>query len=1814
MNIICKGIDGIDSTQSCSIVDSIRVIVIPRFNYSLAPKVSDLCLHDTVQVILATQISNAPYIYKWKDPVASGSLYNPANNRRSDTIPSPKIVISKSGNYVIEMSDKFKCQLTDSIRINMNGVRPVASGLSARKLLCPGDTTMLSVNIIPKTCGPSIYTCAGNDKSITVSAGTSSTYPSSTSPFYPNPFNTTGAGQASTTRIIYTRAELLNSGVRPGIIKSIAFNILNLNIPNIDKLEVRMGCTMSTDARTLNIPMLTIFGPAPKTFVSGFSGAKFVINGGFDWDGISNIVIETHCLNSSPFTQPNYISTMGTVAGNQVAYKLTSTVGQDAENSTGSYIGAGSTSAKPRLEMEYCIVDSTPTSILNTVWTPSNLITNVSNPRAVGRVTQKDSVFIATVGTSLCYDTALVRLNIDQNFKVKVNPGKRVYCASGSSNPTINLSATVTGGTGTTMLWSLVSSTTGSHGMSAGPHTSNSMTITPGIGQHIYVIAAVNGPCNATDTVVITVNSNIPVSLKIDSSLCTASNGKMKALLPAGSVVDSFNFVWKRGSLPGTIIVGAIKDSIINLAPDTFHVNISLKSDASCTGTASGTIFARMDTMTSTVFTSKIRCKGLSADSIWANVTSMTGSGNYKYNWSPAAPSDSFYKLINKPEGIYTLTITDRITGCQGRKTFNHISPDTLTIVLETLSPVKCKGGNDGEVKIRGNGGTLNGGAYIYQWSGINSQNAPLPNFSHLINLYADSLCVTVTDAENCIATACFKITEPSKSLTIDSIKRVCATTVRGSNGTATVYISGGTANFNYKWKSQNGTPVNGTGGTTSALSENTTPPTLNKQMYIVNVTDQSGCKASDSIMLCDIICNWKYVLKSDTVKCYDSATGTIVLGAIDSLNFATTSSYIYTLYQNNTTNPPLSTITKLGHYPNDTAIFQSLKSGLYVVRLQTNKGCDTVISDIDIPQNNAIQGITSSQMPSCFGVSDGKVCAVVSDKFRPFEYDYGNGYVVDSCNYTQSSGTNKKVKVRNALGCVVQWQYNVDTPETISVKVPAIQTRCLGDTTISLDTIQVSSRNPALLSGLGFMNKPGTNQDTLSSQLRGMTGGIKNIDIQYTNPVNSKRCSYPYQFTVTEPNPIVLSLSQPKKDPTCSYSFDGELKVALNSGQRGNILVGTENHKYRLSKNGMVVKLDSNALFSNDFTDLDSGNYTIHVADPKGCTHSINQTLIKPLPFVVGFGNITDANCIGVANGSITVTSHTGGNGPGYQYKWIMKDNLNGAIDTLFNKVLATADTLRGLAKYEVIVSDIKGCTATRETVIDTMYQLRITSVTVDSVDCFNGSDGSITINTIYPSTAPLPMFYQFTGETASNTINSRTLAAGTYYYTVSDGAGCQATGSSDVYQPSDIIILGTIRNATCHATNGQSDGSVKIAISGGTPPYSKPVWGTSPNQQFTDSAIGLTAGIHTVVLTDAKGCPKIQRFTVQQPNPLIATIERYKDITCFAADNGEIDIKTIGGFPNLSYAWSHGLPNSDKQRNLKPAINNNLYRVTVTDANGCMTVATQEIKEPSKLDFVKIDTQSVTCPKFKDGVINIHATGGTVTEQNGYEYSIDGGSTYYSSSKFTGLAGKDYNVVLRDNNGCIATRKITINEPLEPYFTAHRDSTYPDTLTMGNQVGLYYTELRKIDGTIYPVKAILWTPGMALNCSDCARPKASPYVSTLYEVELTYHNDCKVRSKINVPVYDPLDFFVPSAFSPGNGDGLNDKLHVYGNGIKKASLMIFNRWGEKVFETDHITLGWDGIYKNEPQPSGVYSFSAEVEYLNGEKRTKKGSITLIR
>ncbi len=87
----------------------------------------------------------------------------------------------------------------------------------------------------------------------------------------------------------------------------------------------------------------------------------------------------------------------------------------------------------------------------------------------------------------------------------------------------------------------------------------------------------------------------------------------------------------------------------------------------------------------------------------------------------------------------------------------------------------------------------------------------------------------------------------------------------------------------------------------------------------------------------------------------------------------------------------------------------------------------------------------------------------------------------------------------------------------------------------------------------------------------------------------------------------------------------------------------------------------------------------------------------------------------------------------------------------------------------------------------------------------------------------------------------------------------------------------------------------------------------------------------------------------------------------------------------------------------------------------------------------------------------------------------------------------------------------------------------------------------------------------------------------------------------------------YIPNAFSP-NDDGNNDVLYVRGKGISNFSFKIFDRWGNKVFETTNQSIGWDGTYKNLPMAAAVFGYSMEAVLSTGEKITKSGNITLVR
>lgn len=98
-----------------------------------------------------------------------------------------------------------------------------------------------------------------------------------------------------------------------------------------------------------------------------------------------------------------------------------------------------------------------------------------------------------------------------------------------------------------------------------------------------------------------------------------------------------------------------------------------------------------------------------------------------------------------------------------------------------------------------------------------------------------------------------------------------------------------------------------------------------------------------------------------------------------------------------------------------------------------------------------------------------------------------------------------------------------------------------------------------------------------------------------------------------------------------------------------------------------------------------------------------------------------------------------------------------------------------------------------------------------------------------------------------------------------------------------------------------------------------------------------------------------------------------------------------------------------------------------------------------------------------------------------------------------------------------------------------------------------------------------------------------------------------CKILDMSNYAVD------VPNAFSP-NGDAQNNVLYVKGQGVETIDFRVYNRWGEKVFESDNMNIGWDGTYKDEPQPMEAYGYYLKAVFLNGEIVEKKGNVTLLR
>lgn len=139
-------------------------------------------------------------------------------------------------------------------------------------------------------------------------------------------------------------------------------------------------------------------------------------------------------------------------------------------------------------------------------------------------------------------------------------------------------------------------------------------------------------------------------------------------------------------------------------------------------------------------------------------------------------------------------------------------------------------------------------------------------------------------------------------------------------------------------------------------------------------------------------------------------------------------------------------------------------------------------------------------------------------------------------------------------------------------------------------------------------------------------------------------------------------------------------------------------------------------------------------------------------------------------------------------------------------------------------------------------------------------------------------------------------------------------------------------------------------------------------------------------------------------------------------------------------------------------------------------------------------------------------------------------------------------------------------------------------------------------------------WSPNYNISTLNGPNVTVSPHQTTQYILTGYNTNRCFSSDTINVIVIqDCGDMFIPNAFSP-NGDGVNDELKVYGLCLKTLTFMVFNRWGEKVFETSNVNVGWDGTYNGDKLNTGVYVYRLEGKTLEGKGYSSKGNITLVR
>lgn len=1001
-----------------------------------------------------------------------------------------------------------------------------------------------------------------------------------------------------------------------------------------------------------------------------------------------------------------------------------------------------------------------------------------------------------------------------------------------------------------------------------------------------------------------------------------------------------------------------------------------------------------------------IFCQGATG---FASVGVNGGTTPYSYQWGSNSGSATTQMVSGLPAGIHSVTVTDA-DGCSDSTSLSILATVFMSVSF-TTTPVTCAGEADGIATVNTTGGA---NPYTYFWAA----NAGGGTTNTATGLSAGTYSVTIADDNTCTIDTFVTITEPPPLLLgMDSTDLDC---FGAGNGTTTANPTGGTTPYSYQWNAP------------ASFQTTQTATGLNTGFYSVLVTDANGCTNSDNIIVNqppDII----PVDSALAVSCFgttDGAATTLITGGTGSYTFnwdAGTGSqtdsvatglgagtYTVTITDANgctavepvivpgqvvltlssdSTTPGCAfgadgtgTVHALGGvlpytYSWDAAAGSQtdstatgLMAGTYLVTVADANGCTQLDSAL-IVDPSAVVPVTDSTDVSCFSLSDGSASVTPSGGAGGYSYLWNAA----AANQTDSLATGLAagtyvVTIADANGCTVDTAITITEPPLLTLATDSVPATCAGYNDGTATVIPAGGTTP-----YGFLwNLLAGGQTTATAT--GLTAGSYVVVVSDANG-----CTEDTTVTVTEPLPIVPSVVV--VDANCNNINNGSATASATGG--------TSPFSYQWDAG-------ANNQATASATTIGAGMYTVTITDASGCTVDTTVTLTEPPPIVLDSSFSTNISTCGGTDGTISIFA-TGGTGT-------LRYSIDGAASW------QSPGLYTGLTAgfYNSFISDDNNCTIAGPnfTLIDPVpYTLAPTAT--DAL-CFGAADGTAT-GVAVGGLAP----YQWQWDAAAGnqaTITATGLIAGTYAVTSTDSLNCTATNTVIVGQPATFAATATHTDVTC---NGDDDGTVTVAGTGGTTPYSY-TWGPITGNQTTITATGLAPGVYNVLVTDNQGCTASTTDSLVEPDLLVLTATG-TDVQCFGDVDGQITVNAAGGITPILCVWPSGAVGGT-QINLAAGT----YTITCSDANLCTSTVTQAILEPTDI-VLATDSVPVSCNGQSDGTAIVTPTGGIP----GYNYVWGGGATGQTNAQAQLLPAGIYPVTVTDQNGCADSVGILVTEP---------------------------------------------------------------------------------------------------------------------------------------------------------------------------------------